>query len=105
MRAESVNTRALALHHLVDPVDRGLSVRPEFSVMTGQNGSLTFSLEGHQLQPQRGIFDGDGLVTAEEESDEPDNGEKEFGHLQMFASTLFTINSLHLDGIMANHTA
>jgi|SRR5215467_4529543 len=31
MSAESVNTRALALHHLVD---RGLSVRLEFSVMT-----------------------------------------------------------------------
>jgi len=30
---------------------------------------------------QRGIFDGDGLVAAEEESDEPDNGEKEFRHL------------------------
>src|SRR5215472_6855465 len=54
---------------------------PKHSIEGCQNGSLTFSLEGHELQPQRGIFDGDGLVTAEEESDKPDNGEKEFGHL------------------------
>jgi len=38
--------------------------------LAGHPESLTFSLEGHELQPQRGIFDGDGLVTAQQESGE-----------------------------------
>jgi hypothetical protein len=37
---------------------------PKHSIAGRQNGSLTFSLKGRELQPQGGIFDGDGLVTA-----------------------------------------
>ena len=53
--------------------------------MTGQKGSLTFSLKGRELQPQGGIFDGDGLVTAQQESDESkDRQEKGWHVLQLF---------------------
>jgi len=46
---------------------------------------LTVSLEGRELQPQGGIFDGDGLVTAQQESDESkDRQEKGWHVLQLF---------------------
>jgi hypothetical protein len=35
-----------------------------------RTGRLRFSLKGRELQPLGGIFDGDGLVTAQQESDE-----------------------------------
>src|SRR6516162_10189436 len=39
---------------------------PKHSIEGRQNGSLTFSLQGRELQSQGSIFDGDGLLTAQQ---------------------------------------
>ena len=47
-----------------------MSLRGNAFIMMMKTGSLTFSLEGRELQPQGGIFDGDVLVAAQQESGE-----------------------------------
>jgi hypothetical protein len=42
---------------------------------------LTFSLEGGELQPQGSIFDCDGLVTAQQESDESKDKQEKGWHV------------------------
>jgi hypothetical protein len=55
------------------------------------------------LQPQGGIFDGDGLVTAQQESDESkDRQEKGWHVLRLFARNRFQVNLLQAGAIMAN---
>jgi hypothetical protein len=78
---------------------------PKHSIEGRQNGSLTFSLEGGELQPQGSIFDGDGLVTAQQESDESkDRQEKGWHVLRLFGPNPFQVNLLRADAIMANHS-
>jgi hypothetical protein len=55
------------------------------------------------LQPQGGIFDGDGLVTAPEESDESkDRQEKGWHVLRWFVRNRFQAKLLRAGAIMAN---
>jgi hypothetical protein len=54
---------------------------PKYSIEGRQNGSLTFSLEGGELQPQGSIFDCDGLVTAQQESDESKDKQEKGWHV------------------------
>jgi hypothetical protein len=68
-----------------------------------RNGSLTFSPKSRELQPQGGIFDGDGLVTAQQEPDESkDRQEKGWHMLRLFGPNPFQVNLLREDAIMAN---
>jgi hypothetical protein len=56
------------------------------------------------LQPQGSIFDGDGLVAAQKESDESKDRKKKGWHvLRLFGSNPFQVNRLRADVIMANH--
>jgi hypothetical protein len=76
---------------------------PKHSIEGRQNGSLTFSLEGRELQPQGSIFDGDGLVTAQQESDESkDRQEKGWHVLRLFVRNPFQVKLLRAGAIMAN---
>jgi len=76
---------------------------PKYSIEAPQNGSLTASLEGRELQPQGSILDCDGLVTAQQESDESkDKQEKGWHVLRLFGSNPFRVNLLRADAIMAN---
>jgi hypothetical protein len=76
---------------------------PKYSIEGRQNGLLTFSLEGRELQPQGSIFDGDGLVTAQQESDESKDRQQKGWHvLRLFGSKPFQVNLLRADAIMAN---
>jgi len=76
---------------------------PKHSIEGRQNGSLTFSLEGRELQPQGRIFDCDGLVTAQQESDESKNKQEKGWHvLRLFVPNSFQVNLLRTDAIMAN---
>jgi hypothetical protein len=55
------------------------------------------------LQPQGGIFDGDGVVTAQQESDESkDRQEKGWHVLRLFVRNPFQVNLLRAGAIMAN---
>jgi hypothetical protein len=54
------------------------------------------------LQPQGSIFDGDGLVTAQQESDESkDRQERGWHVLRLFVPKSFQVNLLRADAIMA----
>ena len=54
---------------------------PEHPIEGRQNGSLTFSLEGGELQPQGSIFDCNGLMTAHQESDDSKDRQEEGWHV------------------------
>src|SRR5262252_1565768 len=76
---------------------------PKHSIEGRQNGSLTCSLKGRELQPQGSIFDGDGLMTALQEPDESkDRQEKGWHVLRLFVPNSFQVNLLRADAIMAN---
>ena len=79
---------------------------PKHSIEGRQNGSLTFSLQSRELESQGSIFDGDGLLTAQQESDESkDRQEKGWHVLRLFVPKSFQVNLLRADAIMANDTA
>ena len=57
------------------------------------------------MQAQGSIFDGDGLVTAQQKSDESkDRQEKGWHVLRLFGPNPFQVNLLRADAIMANDT-
>jgi hypothetical protein len=57
------------------------------------------------LESQGSIFDGDGLVTAQQESDESkDRQEKGWHVLRLFVPKSFEVNLLRADAIMVNDT-
>jgi hypothetical protein len=73
------------------------------SIEGRKNGSLTFSLQGGELQPQGDIFDGDGLVTAQQESDVSKGRQEKGWHvLRLFVRNPFQVNLLRAGPIMAN---
>jgi hypothetical protein len=76
---------------------------PKHSIEGRQNGSLPFSLQGGELQLQSGVFDGDGLVTAQQGSDESkDRQDKGWHVLRFFVRNPFHANLLRAGAIMAN---
>ena len=54
--------------------------RPKQSIESPQNRSFAFSLECRELQSQSRIFDHDGLLTAQEETDESKDREEKAWH-------------------------
>jgi hypothetical protein len=62
-----------------------------------------FSLQGRELESQGSIFDGDGLLTAQQETDESkDRQQKGWHMLRLFVPKSFQVNLLRADAIMAN---
>ena len=57
-----------------------------------------FSPEGRELQSQGSILEGNGLVTAQEQSNESKEGQEQGWHICM----LLHISVLPSDGVMAN---
>jgi len=54
---------------------------PEQAIESGQNRPLPLSPEGHELQPQGGILDRNGLVAAEQESNESNQAQQKRWHV------------------------
>jgi hypothetical protein len=50
---------------------------PEQSIESRQNRSFALPAEGCELQPESGILDSNGMVTAHQESNESKDGQKE----------------------------
>ena len=72
---------------------------PKQPIERRQNGSPTFSLEGRELQPQGSILEGNGLVTAQQQSKESNKKQEQGWHICM----LLHVSALRSDGIMASH--
>ena len=75
-------------------VDRRLSDR-----------SLALSQERCELQPESGILNSNGLVAAQQESNESKDGQKDDWHgSRLFVSIPLQVNPLQPDRIMAKHS-
>jgi hypothetical protein len=75
---------------------------PEEPIERGQQGSFPFSPEGCELQPESSIFDGNGLVSAQQETNESNHRQKKGWHVsRLFACIRFEVNLLWPDGVMA----
>jgi hypothetical protein len=81
---------------------RAFATQP--SVESFQNRPLAVPLKGRELQPESGILDRNCLVTAQQQSNEPDDGQKQGWHLlRLFGFIPWTVKSLRAYRIMANH--
>jgi hypothetical protein len=75
---------------------------PKQPIEPGQHWSFPLSPKGGELQPECSVLDGNGLVTAQQESNESNHRQKEGWHVpSLFVLILFPVNSLLADGIMA----
>jgi hypothetical protein len=74
----------------------------EQPIEPGQHWSFPLSPKGGELQPECSVLDGNGLVTAQQESNESNHRQKEGWHVpSLFVVVLFPVKSLLADGIMA----
>src|SRR5262245_42255583 len=79
---------------------------PEQSVEGRQKRPPSLPLERGELHPKRGILEGNGVVTAQQEADESNKAQQEARHLRrLFASIASKVKWLRADGIMATHRA
>ena len=59
---------------------------PEQPIEEGQHRSFPLSPEGCELQPERSVFDGNGLVAAQQEANESNHRQKKGWHVsRLFA--------------------
>ena len=76
---------------------------PEQPIEGGQHRSFPLSPEGCELQPERSVFDGNGLVAAQQEANESNHRQKKGWHVsRLFAFIRLEVNLLRADGVMAN---
>ena len=63
---------------------------PKHSIKARQNWTLTFSLKCRELQPESGIFERDGFVTAHQEADQSKDRQEKGRHVsRLFVSSPF----------------
>ena len=75
---------------------------PEKPIEGSQHRSLTFSLEGGELNAESGVLHRNGSMTAHEESKESKDAQKDDWHASRSSVfILFQVNLLQADGIMA----
>jgi hypothetical protein len=56
------------------------------------------------LHPKRGVLEGNGVVTAQQEADESNKAQQEARHLcRLFASIALKVKRLRAEGIMATY--
>src|SRR3989442_6063016 len=75
---------------------------PEQPIETGQHRSFPLSPEGSELQAESSVFDSNGLVSAQQETNESNHRQKKGWHVsRLFAFIRFEVNLLWPDGVMA----
>src|SRR5439155_13558538 len=75
---------------------------PEQPIETGQHRSFPLSPEGSELQVESSVFDSNGLVSAQQETNESNHRQKKGWHVsRLFAFIRFEVNLLWPDGVMA----
>ena len=75
---------------------------PEEPIEECQHRSFPLSPKGGELEPERSVLDRDGLVTAQQESNESYYRQKKGWQVsRLFAFIRFEVNLLRADGIMA----
>jgi hypothetical protein len=77
---------------------------PEQSIEDCQERSASLSLERGELHPESGILEGNGLVAAQQESNESNEAQQKGWHLRrLLVSIAFKVKLLWADAIMAKH--
>jgi hypothetical protein len=79
-------------------VPRAAAGDPMQPIEARQNGSPMSSPEGRELQSQGSILEGNGLVTAQEQSNESNDGREQGWHVCISVH----VSVLRSDGIFAN---
>jgi len=75
---------------------------PEQPIKRGQHRSFPLSPEGCELQAESSILDSNGLVSAQQETNESNHRQKKCWHVsRLFAFICFEVNLLWPDGVMA----
>jgi len=75
---------------------------PEQPIETAQHRSFPLSPEGSELQAESSVFDSNGLVSAQQETNESNHRQKKGWHVsRLFAFIRFEVNLLWPDGVMA----
>jgi hypothetical protein len=83
---------------------QGAESDPKHSIKVRQYRPLTFALICRELKPQSGILEGNGLMTAKEESDESKDGQDNCWHVASIVNCIaFAVNLLRPDTLMANN--
>lgn len=75
---------------------------PEQPIEGSQHRSFPLVPESCELQPERSVFDGNGLVAAQQESNESNERQKKGWHVsRFFAFIRLEVNLLRADGVMS----
>jgi hypothetical protein len=78
----------------------------EQSIEGCQERSASLSPERGELHPESGILEGNGLVAAQQESNESNEAQQKGWHLRrLLVSIAFKVKLLWADAIMAKHTS